>query len=89
MERMVITLLQYFNYGTFSCSQNVGLLCTNQDNEQQNDKTYSYEEVTEVLTPNIVRNCSKKFLNSVLTSALRQNLATYHIVVRQDRVKVD
>jgi hypothetical protein len=43
---MVITLLEYFIYGTFSCSQNVGLLCTNQDNEQQNDKTYSYEEVT-------------------------------------------
>ena len=84
MERMVITLLEYFNYGTFSCSQNVGLLCTYQDNEQ-NDKTYSYEEVTEVLT----RNSSKKFLDSVLTSALRQNLATYHILVWQDRIKVD
>ena len=61
---MVITSLEYeyINYGTFSCSQNVGLLCTNQDNAQKNDKTYSYEEVTEVLTLNIIWDSSIKFL---------------------------
>ena len=77
---MVITSLEYINYGIFSCSQNVGLLCINQDNEQQDDKAYSYEEVTEVLTLNIILESAMKFLNSVLTSALRQNLATFHIL---------
>jgi hypothetical protein len=38
VERMVIISLDYINYGTIRCSQYVGLLCTNQDNEQHNDK---------------------------------------------------